>query len=114
MDQGATLLGQSVFACVDRVSLVDPVLARLIQPTTRGYQSRGWARSRTFLRRLLRFGYGPSATLLDPRFLVANGGIVLQNSFLGCVKNFLGSLMRSPGNYVGGHMIDPISNREFS
>ena len=21
--------------------------------------------------------------------------------------------MRSPGNYVGGHMIDPISNREI-
>ena len=41
-------------------------------------------------------------------------GIVLQNSFWGCVKNFLGSLMRSPGNYVGGHMIDPISNRESS
>ena len=40
--------------------------------------------------------------------------IVLQNSFWGCVKNFLGSLMRSPGNYVGGHMIDPISNRESS
>ena len=38
--------------------------------------------------------------------------IVLQNSFWGCVKNFLGSLMRSPGNYVGGHMIDPISNRD--
>ena len=33
---------------------------------------------------------------------------MLQNSFWGCVKNFLGSLMRSPGNYVGGHMIDPI------
>ena len=39
--------------------------------------------------------------------------IVLQNSFWGCVKNFLGSLMRSPGNYVGGHMIDPISNRSL-
>jgi len=40
--------------------------------------------------------------------------IVLQNSFWGCAKNFLGSLARSPGNYVGGHMIDPISNRESS
>ena len=45
---------------------------------------------------------------------VALPPIVLQNSFWGCVKNFLGSLMRSPGNYVGGHMIDPISNRESS
>ena len=48
--------------------------------------------------------------MADGRF----GWIVLQNSFWGCVKNFLGSLMRSPGNYVGGHMIDPISNQEFS
>ena len=48
--------------------------------------------------------------MADCRF----GWIVLQNSFWGCVKNFLGSLMRSPGNYVGGHMIDPISNRESS
>ena len=56
--------------------------------------------------------------MADGRFMivrrsVASGGFVLQNSFWGCVKNFLGSLMRSPGNYVGGHMIDPISNREF-
>ena len=51
-------------------------------------------------------GKGPSGSKV--RFQ----GIVLQNSFCGCVKNFLGSLMRSPGNYVGGHMIDPISNRE--
>jgi hypothetical protein len=29
MDQGATLLGQSVFDCVHRVPLVSPVLARL-------------------------------------------------------------------------------------
>ena len=58
--------------------------------------------------------FGPSATSRNVRLMVAIGWIVLQNSFWGCVKNFLGSLMRSPGNYVGGHMIDPISNRESS
>jgi hypothetical protein len=40
--------------------------------------------------------------------------IVLQNSFLGCVQNFAGALVRSLENYVGGHMINPISNRQPS
>jgi hypothetical protein len=40
--------------------------------------------------------------------------IVLQNSFLACVQNFPGALMRSVENYVGGQMFDPISNREPS
>jgi hypothetical protein len=41
-------------------------------------------------------------------------GIVLQNSFLGCVQNFAGALVRSLENYVGGHMINPIFNRQPS
>ena len=45
MDQGATLLGQSVFTMFVESPLVDPVLARLIS-LLRGSQSRGWARSR--------------------------------------------------------------------
>jgi hypothetical protein len=40
--------------------------------------------------------------------------ILLQNSFLGCVQNFPEALVRSLKNYVGGHMIDPISNRHPS
>jgi len=40
--------------------------------------------------------------------------IVLQNSFLGCVQNFAGALVRSLENYVGGHMINPIFNRQPS
>jgi hypothetical protein len=38
----------------------------------------------------------------------------LQNSFLGCVQNFAGALVRSLENYVGGHMINPIFNRQPS
>ena len=40
--------------------------------------------------------------------------IVLQNSFLGCVQNFPGALVRVLKNYVRGHMIDQISNRQPS
>ena len=61
-----------------------------------------------------RGGGQPRTFPAKPDARVRFAPIVLQNSFWGCVKNFLGSLMRSPGNYVGGHMIDPISNRESS
>ena len=37
--------------------------------------------------------------------------IVLENSSLGCVQNFLEALVRALENHVSGHMIDPISNR---
>jgi peptidoglycan/xylan/chitin deacetylase (PgdA/CDA1 family) len=40
-------------------------------------------------------------------------GLCCKTRF-GCAKNFLGSLVRSSGNYVGGRMIDPISNGESS
>jgi hypothetical protein len=40
--------------------------------------------------------------------------IVLQNSFLRCVQNFAGALVRSLENYVEGHMINPIFNRQPS
>jgi hypothetical protein len=49
-----------------------------------------------------------------PNNNVAVGVIVLQNSFLGCVQNFAGALVRSLENYVGGHMINPIFNRQPS
>ena len=39
---------------------------------------------------------------------------MLQNSFLGCVQNFAGALVRSLEKYVGGHMINPIFNRQPS
>jgi hypothetical protein len=42
------------------------------------------------------------------------GGIVLQNSLLGCAQNFPEALVRSLENNVRGHMIDLISNRRPS
>ena len=42
--------------------------------------------------------------------VVASAGIVLQNSFLGCVQIFPGALVRSLENHVGGHLNSLISN----
>jgi hypothetical protein len=56
----------------------------------------------------------PKRRLSQCSVLVAIEGIVLQNSFLGCVQNFAGALVRSLENYVGGHMINPIFNRQPS
>ena len=39
---------------------------------------------------------------------------MLQNSFLGCVQNFAGALVRSLEKYGRGHMINPIFNRQPS
>jgi hypothetical protein len=36
----------------------------------------------------------------------------LKDSFLGWVQKFPGALVRAFENYVRGHMIDPISNRQ--
>ena len=55
--------------------------------------------------------FGPSRHFATPQHMVAFGGIVLQNSFLGCVQIFPGALVRSLENYVGGHMNSLISNR---
>ena len=58
--------------------------------------------------------YAPKAT--DNRFRATrcNEPIVLQNSFLKYVQNFPDALVRSPENYVGGHMINQNSNRQPS
>ena len=59
-------------------------------------------------------GSWPATEVPRVRDLVAIGWIVLQNSFLGCVQNFPGALVRVLKNYVRGHMIDQISNRQPS
>jgi len=57
---------------------------------------------------------GHSRPIDDVRGMSALPSIVLQNSFLGCVQNFPGALVRVLKNYVRGHMIDQISNRQPS
>ena len=54
---------------------------------------------------------GPSRPILRRNRMSAVGGIVLQNSFLGCVQIFPGALVRSLENHVGGHLNSLISNR---
>jgi len=43
----------------------------------------------------------PLRQILQRKRMSAFGGIVLQNSFLGCVQNFPGALARPSENYVG-------------
>jgi len=45
---------------------------------------------------------------------VGFGPIVLQNSVLANEQNFIDALVRSYENYVGGHMIGAISDRQPS
>jgi len=59
-------------------------------------------------------GIGQDRTFCNVRVTSALPPIVLQNSFLGCVQNFPGALVRPPKNYVGGDMINPIFNRRPS
>src|SRR5260370_568396 len=47
---------------------------------------------------------GAFSTALPSVLVSVIGGIVLQNSFLGCAQFFPGALVRSLGKYVGGHM----------
>ena len=63
---------------------------------------------------LPRSALGQIRTFEDVRVMSVLPPIVLQNSFLGCVQNFPGALVRVLKNYVRGHMIDQISNRQPS
>jgi hypothetical protein len=43
-----------------------------------------------------------------------DGPILLKKSIFPNVQNFPEALVRSSGNYMGGHMSSPISNRQAS
>lgn len=45
---------------------------------------------------------------------VALRPMLSKKSFLGVKQNFPEALVRSAENYIGGHMISPISNRQPS